>query len=293
MQSLRVFWNYSWIQAEEWLFNNKKAHRLTKKKTEKRHGMPFIFYLSSTNPKNLPKSDRSSSLTQRGPPSFQPFLSFDATTQPHFGMPSFGLSVTFVWCAVTWLTRTVLMLVALASAFSPAGGFFRQSPTFPTDLPTKVIDFCPVNRTFFWQRALVTHNDGSNENWPLCGGNDPRGDPFFTEEWIDQRELYSFTWTWFLSKRCTTFLYKRVNYVISGVLCTICLRLPWPMVPSFHPVFNNLKRLACVADVVSQLVGRYSELNCLEKISLSDSKWGVGPIRYKVKSQHRITWVFL
>lgn len=191
------------------LVQQQKGTSPHQKKTEKRHGMPFIFYLSSTNPKNLPKSDRSSSLTQRGPPSFQPFLSFDATTQPHFGMPSFGLSVTFVWCAVTWLTRTVLMLVALASAFSPAGGFFRQSPTFPTDLPTKVIDFCPVNRTFFWQRALVTHNDGSNENWPLCGGNDPRGDPFFTEEWIDQRELYSFTWTWFLSKRCTTFLYKQ------------------------------------------------------------------------------------
>lgn len=65
---------------------------------------------------------------------------------------------------MTWLTRTVLMLVGLAFAFSPAGGAFRQLPTFPTDLPTKVIDFWSVNRTFFWQRALVTHNDGSNEN---------------------------------------------------------------------------------------------------------------------------------
>lgn len=60
--------------------NNKKANRLTRKQQKKRHGMSFIFYLSSTNPKNLPKSNRSSSLTQRGSPSESHSSVFDATT---------------------------------------------------------------------------------------------------------------------------------------------------------------------------------------------------------------------
>lgn len=189
MQSLRVVLElFLWIQAKEFLFNKKKVHLLTKK-NGKRHGMPFIFYLSSRKPTESAQIWQIFIVDTAGAPQFPAIPQFWRHNAPHFGMPSFGLSVTFVWCAVTWLTRTVLMLVALASAFSPAGGFFRQSPTFPTDLPTKVIDFCPVNRTFFWQRALVTHNDGSNEKWPLCGGNDPqgplRGDPFFTEEWIE------------------------------------------------------------------------------------------------------------